>query len=306
MSSGKRASAKGVVRFREKGQGMMRRKLLWGLPAVAVVVVATLAISQLVSARAKVQVGGPCAATDRPSLAAVDHGALDALLQKYVDDRSLVAYAKWKGNADDVQALDQYLTRMGCVDLGKSAAKTAQLAYWINVYNALTIHGILREYPTTSIRNHTAKLGGYNIWKDLLLWVDGKNYSLDDIEHKILRKMGEPRIHVAIVCASIGCPPLANRAYTAKDLDCQLAANARRFFARPVNFRADERSQTVYVSELLKWYGTDFAPTPAEQMKALRPYFPSSETLSWIEETGVTVEYLDYNWGLNDQNPPPR
>lgn len=283
----------------------MRRQLIWRLSGVVVVVTVALVICQFVMAGTKVQVGGPCASPDRPSLAEVDHSALDTLLQKYVDDRSLVAYAKWKDNAADLKALDQYLTRMGCVDLGKPAPRAAQLAYWINVYNALTIRGILREYPTTSIRNHTAKVSGYNIWKDLVLWVDGKNYSLDDIEHQILRKMGEPRIHFAVVCASIGCPPLANRAYTAKDLDSQLAANARRFFAQPVNFRADERSRTVYVSELLKWYGTDFAPTPAEQMKILRPYFPSPEAFAWIE-TGVTVRYLDYNWGLNDQSPRSR
>jgi hypothetical protein len=284
---------------------MMRKKLLWGLTGGAVVVAAALVICQFVMAGTKVHVGGPCTAADRPSVAEVDHSAFDALLQKYVDDRSLVAYAKWKDNADDLKALDQYLTRMGCVDLSKNASKEAKLAYWINVYNALTIRGILREYPTTSIRNHTAKLSGYNIWKDLLIWVDGKNYSLDDIEHQILRKMGEPRIHFAIVCASIGCPPLANRAYTAKDLDSQLAANARRFFAQPANFRADERSRTVYVSELLKWYGTDFASTPAEQMKILRPYFPSPEDLGWID-AGVTVRHLDYNWGLNDQSPSSR
>lgn len=281
---------------------MKRKIVFWGLLGVAAVVVGSFAISQFVIAGNKVQVGAPCAAANRPSLAEVDPSALDALLEKYVDDRSLVAYAKWKGNAADMQALDRYLASVGCVDLGKPAAKEAQLAYWINVYNALTIRGILREYPTTSIRNHAAKLGGYNIWKDLLIWVDGKNYSLDDIEHQILRKMGEPRIHFAIVCASIGCPPLANRAYTAKELDNQLATNARRFFAQATNFSADPGNRTVYVSELLKWYGSDIAPTPAEQVKVLRNYFPSPESLTWVD-SGATVKYLEYNWGLNDQNP---
>src|SRR5262249_37429388 len=142
---------------------MMRRKLLWGLLGVRGVVAVALMICQFVSAGTKVQVGGPCTAPDRPSLAEVDHSTWDALLQKYVDDRSLVAYARWKDNAEDLKVLDQYLTSMGCVDLGKPAPRAAQLAYWINVYNALTIRGILRDYPTTSTRNHTAKLAGNNI-----------------------------------------------------------------------------------------------------------------------------------------------
>ena len=283
----------------------MRKKLFWRISGVAALVTVALLVGPFVMAGTKVEVGAPCAVPDRPSLAEVDQSAWDVLLQKYVNDRSLVAYASWKDSADDLKALDQYLNRMGCVDLSKKASKEAQLAFWINVYNALTVRGILREYPTTSIRNHTAKLVGYNIWKDLLIWVDGNQYSLEDIEHKILRKMGEPRIHFAIVCASIGCPPLANRSYTAKDLDSQLGTNARRFFAQSANFRADEPNQTVYISELLKWYGTDFASTPAEQMKVLHSYFPSLNNSAWIE-AGITVKYLDYNWGLNDQSPRSR
>ena len=251
-------------------------------------------------AGSKVQVGRPCTDANRPSLAEVEHQPFDTLLGKHVDDDGMVAYAQWKAKAGDLQMLDNYLSRLSCVDLSKPAPKTAQLAYWINAYNAVTIRGILREYPTSSIRNHTSRLG-YNIWKDLYLWVDGRNYSLDDIEHKLLRRMGEPRIHFALVCASKGCPPLANRAYAAAELDNQLKANAQRFFAKAANFRADAGSRTVYVSQLLKWYGTDFASSPVEQIRLLRPYFPAPENLSWMDSSNFSVRYLDYDWSLNDQ-----
>ena len=150
----------------------------------------------------QVKVGAPCTETNRPSLADVDHKPLTALLSKYVDDGGLVAYARWKADDKDRKALEDYLIRAGCVDLKKEAAKSARTAYWINVYNALTLHGILREYPTPSIRRHAGEDGGYNIWQDLLLSVDGNWYSLDDIEHKILRKMGDPRVHFGLVCGS--------------------------------------------------------------------------------------------------------
>jgi hypothetical protein len=94
---------------------------------------------------------------------------------------------------------------------------------------------------------------------------------------------------------------LWNRAYTARGLDEQLSANARRFFARPENFRADSRGRTVFLSQLLKWYGSDFAPTAQQQIRVLRPYLPEAKALDWAVSGPVTVRYLDYDWGLNDQ-----
>ena len=249
----------------------------------------------------KVYVGKPSDSPNRPSLAQVDHSALDGLLQKYVDGSGLVAYGKWKANAEDVKALDDYLEKSGCVDLQKPVARQVQVAYWINVYNALTLKAILREYPTACICQHRFRIGGVNIFKDLVLWVDGTYYSLDDIEHRTLRKMGEPRIHFAIVCGGKGCPPLANQVYTADGLEKQLAANAQRFFAKPSNFRVE--GKTVWTSQLLKWYGTDFGRTPAEQWRFLRPYLPASDSMAWLDSGAFTVRYPDYDWTLNDQNP---
>lgn len=231
------------------------------------------------------------------------HSAYDRLLRKYVDGDGLVAYARWKAEAGDVNALRDYLTMLGSVDLEQPAPRAARLAFWINAYNALTLYGILQKYPTSSIREHTPLAGGYNIWKDLLLEVDGQNYSLNDIEHKVLRAMGEPRIHFAIVCASRSCPPLRDRAYTAEGLEEQLADNARRFFARPANFQADEAGRTVSLSRILQWFAADFGPNQAEQLAFVRPYLPSPERWTWLGEEDVTVLYLDYDWALNDQGP---
>jgi hypothetical protein len=271
---------------------------------LAVLIASALTVHWL---RPRVVIEGPAAGSERVSLERVDHGLWDALLERYVDENGLVAYARWKKTPADADALDGYLARLGAVDLKLRAGHDAQVAFWINAYNALTIKGILREYPTTTIKNHTALFGGYNMWTDLLLEIDGEKYSLDDMEHVILRKrIGEPRVHFAVVCASIGCPPLRQRAYRAADLDSQLEDNARRFFTRPTSFRADAAGRTVYISELFDWYGTDFAPTPHEQLRVLRRYFPAAEKLSWIEETAVNVKYIEYDWDLNDQTPVPR
>ncbi len=256
------------------------------------------------SAGPEVVVGRPCDPSLRTSIDQIDHTPFDALLQQYVDGGGLVDYSRWKANPTDLQALESYLVHLGCVDMRVPARRESQLAFWINAYNALTIHGILREYPTKSIRDHTAQFAGYNIWKDLKLMVGDQRYSLNNIEHDILRKMGEPRIHLALVCASRGCPPLVNRAYTAEQLDAQLTENGRRYLADARNFRADPRTKSVSLSRLFEWYGTDFGATAAEQLAALGPMLPPGS--EWAARGVSRVQYLDYDWSLNDQRSPRR
>jgi len=123
----------------------------------------------------------------------INHAPWDALLRKYCDAQGFVNYQAWQRSNQDQQALDNYLSQLSRAAANRPAAPAAKLAFWINAYNAVTIKGILREYPTTSIRNHTAKVFGYNIWDDLLLQVGNRTYSLNQMEHEVLRKMGEPR-----------------------------------------------------------------------------------------------------------------
>lgn len=235
----------------------------------------------------------------------VDHSTYDALLKKYVDGDGYVDYSSWKRSERDRGALLGYLDALSRATPSERASRAGQLAFWINAYNAVTIKGILQEYPTTSIRKHTSKLGGYNIWKDLPLLVGNRPYSLHDIEHKVLRKMGEPRIHFAIVCASVGCPRLLNEAYTAKKLESQLSENSRDFFSRSQNLQVDRPSGTIHVSSIIKWFGDDFGDSQSERFKYLKPYLPKN-VQSLAVHPQATVRYLDYNWNLNDQRTKPR
>lgn len=230
----------------------------------------------------------------------VDHSAWDRLLKKYVDDDGMVNYQAWKNSSDDLAALKEYLATLSHADAGSRTSKEGKLAFWINAYNALTVHGILELYPTTSIRNHTAKVVGYNIWKDLLLPLGDEKYSLNDIEHEILRKLDEPRIHFAIVCASIGCPRLRNEAYTPAELDAQLADNTRDFFSRQRNFQADIEGRVVRVSSILDWFSEDFGATPKEGLAGLAEYMPD-RAARFVQQGDFSVDYLDYDWNLNKQ-----
>jgi len=250
----------------------------------------------------KVTLGRNVGAGQLVSMDQVDHSAWDALLKRYVDESGNVAYAQWQKSAADVQALDTYLTTLSAASAQSRASKPAQLAFWINAYNAVTVRGILREYPTTSIRNHTAKAFGYNIWDDLLLTVGGNSVSLNQMEHEVLRKMGEPRIHFAIVCASRSCPRLLNEAYTAEKLDEQLTRNTQAFFAHPGNFQYDAGRRQMQLSSILKWFGEDFGNGQAAQLRTIAPYLPNRQAYDAAVANAVSVSHLDYDWGLNDQS----
>lgn len=230
----------------------------------------------------------------------VDHGVWDQLLRKHVDANGMVNYSAWHASRADRASLQQYIRSLSHVSPAARASKAGRLAFWINAYNAVTIEGILREYPTTSIRNHTAKVLGYNIWKDLQLYVGGRAYSLDAMEHEVLRKMGEPRIHFAIVCASIGCPRLLNQAYQPSQLEQQLQSSARDFFQRPQNFRYDGARQTVHLSSILQWFAKDFGSTQTAMLQTISAWVPEDARAA-LASGRVRVAFNDYNWQLNDQ-----
>lgn len=235
------------------------------------------------------------------SIDKIDHSPWHALLQKYVDKNGQVDYRALKASRGDLATLDRYLADLSSASATVPAQRSAKLAFWINAYNAVTVKGILREYPTSSIRNHTARLFGYNIWYDLQLYVGGTPVSLHHIEHEILRKMREPRIHFAIVCASVGCPRLLNQAYTAEDVERQLELNAKDFFSRTQNFRYDPRSRSFYLSSILDWFAEDFGSSQTDQLRRIGKWLPTEAAKSAAAAGNLRVSYLDYDWGLNEQ-----
>ncbi len=240
-------------------------------------------------------------AAQRVSIDRVDHSAYTALLGRYVDQSGMVDYATWKATAADIRALDAYLETLSRANPDASASREGQLAFWINAYNAVTLRGILREYPTSSIRNHTAKVVGYNIWDDLLLHVGDGRYSLNQIEHDVLRKMGDWRIHFAINCASIGCPRLLAEAYVPQKLEQQLVANTQQFFSDPRKFRHDPAGR-LYITQIIKWFAEDFGATPAERLRTIAPYLPTEAARQLAASGSAQFSYLDYDWGLNDRS----
>lgn len=257
--------------------------------------------AERLNAGPKVRIGKSVDRGSRIDLQRIDHHDWNQLLKRYVDLDGNVDYTAWKGSTSDAQLLRRYIHQLSMAKFSGTTDQRAQLAFWINAYNAVTVHGILREYPTTSIRNHTSRFGGYNIWKDLLVHVDGRDVSLEDIEHKILRQMGEPRIHFAIVCASKSCPRLLDEAYTAELLDEQLTRNASAFFTDARHFRYDAQRQRFHLSSILKWFGSDFGADQSEQLRAIAPYLLPGKARQAARQGQGKVWFPSYDWNLNDR-----
>jgi Protein of unknown function, DUF547 len=189
-----------------------------------------------------------------------------------------------------------------------------RLAFWINAYNAFTLRAIVDHYPiraswlTLAPRNSIRQIDG--VWTTITWQAAGRTLTLDDIEHRILRpEFKEPRVHFAVNCASIGCPPLAAEPYRAATLETQLDEAARRYFASAQGLRIDR--DTLHVSKILEWYGEDFvarfapdAPAGRDRIeRAVRGVVarfgpPEAAALAWTP--AVRVRFLDYDWSLND------
>ena len=237
-------------------------------------------------------------ATTRVGFEQYDHRAWDGLLQKYVDRNGDVDYVTWQANQQDRSTLLNYLTGMSSIDTSAGSNRQAEMAFWINAYNAMTIEGILQLYPTRSIKDHAPDANGYNIWDDFKLPVGGTEYSLNNIEHQVLRKMGDPRIHFAIVCASKGCPQLSQRAYAASSLDQQLNYSAQLFFHTPSKFDYNLQQGQFGLSPIIQWFGEDFGRNDQERLRYLSQFMPA-DAGQFAANGSPTINYLDYDWSLN-------
>ncbi len=175
--------------------------------------------------------------------------------------------------------------------------KNDRLAFWINVYNVMAVKMVLDNYPVKSIKDAGSLFK--SVWKKEVGVVGGKVTTLNDIEHEILRKMGEPRIHVAIVCASVSCPDLRPEAYVADKLDAQLDDQLTKFLANSgKGLKIDSGDNKLYLSSIFKWFEEDF-----ESKGGVVPYltkYVDSRYTTTLKSGKLKSKYLDYDWGLNE------
>jgi hypothetical protein len=178
----------------------------------------------------------------------------------------------------------------------KSFSKNQQLAFLINSYNAFTIKLIVDHYPIKSIK----KIGGVfsNPWKKEFFKLRGKTTTLDAIEHQMLRKdYVEPRIHFAVNCASIGCPPLRSEAFIPTQLNKQLNDQAKLFLKNPEQNSFNIKSKKIVLSKIFKWFEGDFTKvSPSVASYVLNIWGENS-----LDEKDYEIEFNDYNWNLNEK-----
>ncbi len=210
------------------------------------------------------------------------HDIWDSLLKQYVSDKGNVNYKGFKKDKDKLQT---YLDLLSKNQPNNQWSRAEVLAYWINAYNAFTVKLIIDHYPLESIKDIV------NPWDKKFFTIGTTQMSLGEIEHNILRKMGAPRIHFAINCASISCPNLLNEAYFAPKLESQLATATK-------NFLKDSTKNTitadkVELSKIFSWFSDDFK-TNGTVIDFINKY-----TAVEIDKK-AKIKYKEYNWKLNE------
>ncbi|RPA68829.1 DUF547 domain-containing protein [Cyclobacteriaceae bacterium YHN15] len=225
--------------------------------------------------------------------ASPSHQLFDELLKKHVNVQGMVNY---KGFIQDRSKFENYLELLSNnAPDRKTWTKEEQLAYWINVYNAFTIKLIIDNYPVKSIKDLDPKVSiplVNTVWHIKFFKIGGKDASLDEIEHKILRKeFDEPRIHFAINCASVSCPKLLNEAFRPEYIDSQLDKVAKSFINDPA--RNKITANGVEISQIFSWFKGDFTKN-GSLIDYLNVY--SNVRIS----SNAKISHLKYDWSLNE------
>ena len=243
-------------------------------------------------------------AHDPASTETIDHSAWDGILERFVapgpDGVARFAYA---AAARDRAALDAYVDSLARTPVSRYA-RPEQMAYWINLYNALTVQVVLDRYPVESIRDIDISPGLFSDgpWGAKLVEAEGEALSLDDIEHRILRPVWrDARVHYAVNCASIGCPQLTVAAWTGAALEAQLEAAARAYVNHPRGVSVTENGR-LRLSKIYDWFAEDFGGRDGLAAHLLR--FAAPE-LAAVLAGAPRIAGYEYDWALNDAPAPP-
>jgi hypothetical protein len=239
----------------------------------------------------------------------VDPADFNAVLARVVDDRGMVAYDALQR---EPAQLDRYLQALADLSPERFASwsEAEQIALLINAYNALTLRSIIDHDP---IRPSIKAIPG--VWKFRRHPVMGLRLTLDEIEHQILRRQyNEPRIHAALVCAAISCPPLRREAFTGPELERQLEDQTNRWLASAVGLRIDREAGEVAISSIFQWFAEDWpradpdgAPVPGHEndsavLRFIARHRPAEER-QLLLGGDYRLTDLPYDWDLNRQSP---
>lgn len=229
---------------------------------------------------------------------AQDPGPWQAVLDRYVTAEGRVDYAGIKA----ANAVDPYLQSLAAA--AEPTNPGEKIAFWLNAYNALTVDLVADHYPLSSIRD----LDGGKVWDTRSFVVAGRPVTLNEIEQNILRPMGDPRVHAALNCASLGCPPLQKQAYAASTLDRQLVAAATQWMATN-GISVDMAGRKVKLNRIFEWYAGDFRGMNYKDIPGVdnkldgaldfaARYLPADQA-AWLRKGGYSVSFSEYDWGLN-------
>jgi hypothetical protein len=231
----------------------------------------------------------------------------ETVLRTYVNADGLVDYPALQANP---QVLKDFVARLGSVSPDTYAAwsENEKVAFLINAYNAITLESIINQNPLKgSIKDI------FGVWNFKKHTVMGRSLTLDNIEHDILRKdFQEPRIHAALVCAAISCPPLRQEPYTGENLDEQLDDQVRKWLFSPNGLQIDRTQNRVAISSIFNWFGEDWQAQytaegkftgSAKERSALNfiSNYVNPEDKEYLEQGNYSLNYLNYDWSLNRQ-----
>ena len=240
--------------------------------------------------------------SDETSQSMIDHSTWQGILDQYLKvpkNGGVNLFAYGKVNDLDQSKLHTYLKNMQKVN-PEIFNKQEQKAYWINLYNALTVQLILDNYPVKSITKLGESLFSFGPWDDDMAKVNGVKLSLNDIEHEILRPIfKDPLIHYAVNCASYSCPNLAGSAFTSQNMNDLLESGAREYVNHVRGVKID--GEDLLVSSIYHWYKEDFGGEDASLLAHLKHYAnPKLKAKISVFENGNGDIEHSYNWDLNE------
>jgi hypothetical protein len=277
--------------------GMIRNRH----PATATAALLLLGIATLAAAAPRADLWERWSAHDPGSAQRIDHRPWNEILNRFVVPASdgINRFAYSRVAAADRQRLRDYLQAMSRLEISRYR-RDEQRAFWINLYNALTVEVVLEHYPLATIRDISSGFFSPGPWDLELIEVENQALTLNDIEHRILRPIWQdPRIHYAVNCASLGCPNLQRQAFTAANSDSLLEVAAVEFVNHPRGAQVVDGE--LLVSSIYDWFEADFGGNEAGVIAHLRRYAKADLRAALAGIDGIADD--SYDWSINSLQP---